>query len=138
MKIKQLLSLGITCLSLISIAHADETELGKIMDEVNDIFKTVKKDATLDNNGKAELVRKAASLYIDSVKHLPTDIQYLYKTDADKEVAFADYKAMIGTSYSHLCLLEVAYLKNDEEAIEQAWSAIKDSKKKGHKKYIDE
>ncbi|GEM_PF-3511358 len=138
MNIKQFFTLGVTCLSLCSLSYAEETELGLIMDEVNSIFKQIKRDATLDNNGKAELVRKAAALYIDSTKHIPTDIQYLFKTDLDKAVAIADYKAMISASYSHLCLLEIAYLKNDEEAIDKAWSDIKASKKKGHKTYIDE
>ena len=138
MTIKHLITLSLTCLSLGALCHAEEQKLDTLMDEVNDIFKQIRKDSSLDNPARAELIKKAAELYIDSVKHLPNDIQYLFKTDLDRQVAFANYKAQIGTSYSLLCELEAAYLKNDSDAIDAIWGKIKLARKKGHKEFIDE
>jgi len=138
MNFKQFFTLSFFFISLYSLSYADDTELGVIMDEVNGILKKIARDESLDNPARAQLAKEAAELYINSLKHKPADIEFLFKTDLERAIAIADYKAMIGLSYAHLCSLEIAYLKNDEAAIEQALSDIKASKKKGHKKYIDE
>ena len=52
--------------------------------------------------------------------------------------AIADYRRMMGLSYADLCELELAYLDQDADKVDEVMTKIKAGKKEGHKKYSDD
>jgi predicted negative regulator of RcsB-dependent stress response len=56
----------------------------------------------------------------------------------EKTKAIADYRRMMGLSYANLSELELAYLEEDEEKVDEAMKKVKAGKKEGHKKYSDD
>lgn len=126
------------CLGVVSPLLADEeldTPLAKEMDIVSGSLKKLRKAE--NNAAKAQLMRDAQAATIKSLEYLPD----IFKEEKDKtKIAkmTADFKRLIGLSFSKLSELELAFLNEDEVAAEKILDELKDIKKTGHKAYMKE
>lgn len=116
-------------------AHADdETPLSKEMDELSSTLKSLRKAEGWE--AKAEIARKAQEYCLAGLKYLPRQFKEMPE-GKEKAKATADYKRLTADAYSAICQLEIAFLNEDEDAVDEALSLIKEVKKSGHKKYDD-
>ena len=114
---------------------ADETPLEEEMSVMGKSLKGLRKAKTAED--KVKLIQKAQLATLKSLEYLPMIFKDI-KDDAEKAKATADYKTMVGQSYVKFCQLESAYLEGDEEAADTLLSEIKDLRKAGHRKYIED
>lgn len=125
---------GLMASSLLVLADDDETPLGEQMSEISSSLKGLRKAESWE--AKAELAREAQKACIASLEYLPKIFADI-SDEKEKAKATADYKRLIADSLSALCQLEVAFLAEDQDAVDEAMSLIKGVKKEGHKKYED-
>ena len=119
--------------------HADEdTPLEEKMEEVSDNLKGLRK-ATKDKDFATclELVRDAQSKLLECFAYTPSLIEKMPE-GKEKAMATANYKKTLAASYRTLCDLELAYISEDLDKIDDANDAVKKSRKTGHKEFIEE
>ncbi len=122
-------------LSFGSVAHADDTPLAEKMDEAGGALKLLRRAKS--NEEAIKLVRQAQTELLASIAYIPELVEAM-PDGAAKEVEIIEYKKMIADSYKALCDLEIAYLSDDQDKIDDAMSAVKASRKKGHQRFIEE
>lgn len=114
----------------------DETPLAKKMDEVSGSLKMLRR--AKDDYAKClELVREAQKGMLECFQYVPVIIEKMPE-GKEKQVAMANYKKTLAASYQTLCDLEVAYLSEDVDKIDDAMDLVKKSRKDGHEEYIEE
>lgn len=119
-----------------SFADDDETPLAKKMDEVSKSLKLLRR-AKDDYAKGLELVRAAQTQMLECFPYVPALIEKMPE-GKEKDIALANYKMTLAASYQTLCGLEVAYLSEDEDQIDDAMDLVKKSRKDGHEEYIEE
>ena len=124
-----------TCLAaLVLPAIADDTELGKKMDELNDHYKSIRREE--DPAKGAVSAREAQKLIAASLDMEPAMLASV-KGPA-KENALAMYRQLMGESYVLLCKIEQAYLAKDMDKAAALYAELKELRKQGHDKFIEE
>lgn len=121
-------------------AHADsedETPLAKTMEESSEAIKELRKIDKNDWKSGADLARKAADGIRKGMEFIPWLVEQMPE-GLEKTKAIADYRRMMGLSYADLCELELAYLDQDADKVDEVMTKIKAGKKEGHKKYSDD
>lgn len=119
-----------------SVAFADETPLAEKMDEVSGSLKGLRRAG--DNYGKAlELVRAAQKAILECFAFSPEMIEKMPE-GKEKATALANYKKTLAASYQTFCDLELAYLSEDQDKIDDAKDLVKKSRKTGHQEFIEE
>jgi metal-responsive CopG/Arc/MetJ family transcriptional regulator len=58
--------------------------------------------------------------------------------EAEQAKASAEYRKMMGTLISTLADMEIAFLDGDMEKVKEIVSALRESKKAGHDKFMEE
>lgn len=129
-------SAAIVTMSAMSVVVADETPLAKEMSETSSALKSLRKIAKDDYSGGAAAARKAHEHFLKGMAYTARMIEDM-AAGPNKVKALADQRRLNGLAYAALCELEMAYLAEDEEAIDVAMTKVKKVKKEGHKKYED-
>ncbi len=133
--IKTLALASVMGLGMLAPVYAEEeTPLDKEMSVISSSLKKLRKAETTED--KVALMHTAQEAAIKALKYLPRIFKDI-TDEAEKAKATADYKKMSGQVYVKLCELEMAYLAEDEEKVDEIKDQIKDLKKEGHQKYTD-
>ena len=113
---------------------ADDTPLAKEMDELSGSLKGLRKAKTVED--KVKLVQAAQEATLKSIAYKP--VVFAEITDEKKKaLAWADYKRLIGVTYTKLSELEQAYLEGNDERASELRRELKQVKKEAHKKYTE-
>lgn len=116
-------------------ASADDTELGKKMDELNDHYKSIRREE--DPAKGAVSAREAQKLVAASLHLVPAMVAEMKDSPA-KENALALYRQMMGESYVLLCKIEQAYLAKDMDKAAALYAELKAMRKSGHDKFMED
>lgn len=130
-----LLLVGSVLTSGVSFAD-EETPLAEKMDEVSGALKNLRR-AKDDYSKCLELVREAQSKLIECFQYVPAMLEKM-PDGKEKAEAHANYKKTLASSYQALCDLEIAYLSEDIDKIDDAMDTVKSSRKDGHEVFIEE
>lgn len=123
--------------SLVLPLSADnkETPLGKQMESFNDSFKAFRKES--DPAKCAALAREAQAVVVKTLTETP-DLVKKMPDGPDKAKAAAEYRKMMGKVYVSLCELEGAYLSGNMEEAGKILGSMREMKKAGHDKFMEE
>jgi len=118
-----------------AFAEDETTQLGKHMDELSGLLKSLRKVEGFDE--KAAVVRQAQE---ELIKCFPLVPELTEKTEdpALKAAQVAEYKKLLAKNYMLLCDYELAFLSKDEEKADEIYDLLKKVKKDGHTNYIEE
>ncbi len=114
---------------------ADDTPLAKQMEEFNDAYKAMRRET--DPQKGAALAREAQQSVAKTLGEIP-DMLTKMPDGPDKAKAAAEYRKMIGQVYVALCEIEQAFLDGKTEAATEIITSLKDLKKSGHDKFMEE
>lgn len=117
------------------ISAAEDSPLAKQMESVDDSYKAMRKE-TNAAKGASE-ARKAQQALIKTMGETPNLVAKMPAGPA-KELAAAEYRKMIGQAYVALCEMEEAFLKGKPEEVAKITAALKELKKVGHGKFMEE
>jgi hypothetical protein len=135
---KQLFLLGcLTGLMLVSVraAEKEETPLGKQMEALDTAFKGFRRET--DPVKGAAQAREAQQAALHSALEIPEMLKAMPEGPA-KAMALVEYHKMLGKLYVTLCEVEEAFLKGKVEEVAKIVASIKEMKKTGHDKFIEE
>jgi len=131
-----------TCLILTTLlaafilpASADDTELGKKMEDLNDHYKSIRREE--DPAKGAASARAAQKLIAASLELMPEMVSKMPEGQA-KANALATYRQMMGEAYVLMCKVEQAYLAKDVAKAKALYDELKQAKSAGHDKFIEE
>jgi len=136
MKMKLLIS-GIAATMLFTLpamAEEEETALGKQMEAMNDAYKAMRRET--DPAKGAALAREAQEAMVKAIMETPELVKAM--PEADQPKASAEYRKMIGLLISTLADMELAFLSNDMDKVQEIVKAMRDSKKEGHDKFMED
>lgn len=124
------------CLSQPLVGQEDkkETPLGKQMEAMNDAYKAIKKEA--DPVKGAALARTAQDALLKSLSETPKVVAEL--PEADRAKATANYRTMIAKAFVSFSEIEEAFLAKDLEKVKTLAEGLREMKKAGHDKYMDD
>ena len=114
---------------------ADDTELGKKMDELNDHYKSIRRE---DDPAKGAVSAREAQKLIAASLNLTPDMLSKMPDGPAKENALASYRQLMGEAYVLMCKIEQAYLAKDVDKAKALYEELKGMKKDGHDKFIEE
>ena len=118
------------------VGSADDTPLAEKMDEVSGSLKMLRRAG--DDYAKAlGLVQQAQKQLLETFAFVPAIIEKM-PDGKEKQLAMANYKKTLAASYQTLCDLEIAYLSEDIDKIDDAMDLVKKSRKDGHEEFIEE
>ena len=118
-------------------ADDDEmTPLAKEMDEIAGALKGLRRLKRSPDRwtASAEAIRKVLPNAEKCIPMVPREIEAL-PDGPEKTKALADSRRYMGMMYVALCELELAFLNEDEDAVEAAIDKCNDIKKESHDKY---
>lgn len=116
-------------------AAADDTPLAKQMEILNDAYKAIKKEQ--DPAKGAALAKEAQDAMVKAILELPEMVKAMPE-GPDKAKASAEYRKMMGTLISALADMELAFHNKDLEKVKTIVEQLRESKKQGHDKFMDE
>lgn len=120
---------------LLFAADEEESTLHGKMEEVNRSLKLLRRAG--DDYGKAaELVQQAQVVMLECF-HLVPELVENMPEGKEKAVAMANYRKLMAESYKKLCDLELAYLSEDLDRIDDVLDEVKGSRKNGHQEFIE-
>ncbi len=120
------------------LAMADDTELAKQMEIMQDELKKLRKSikepaenaASLETLGKLQLATVASKgLPPAMAKNVP---------EAERAKFLAGYRKDMAALLEHLCKIEVALIDNDNAKAEELFKGLKKIEDDGHEKYSEE
>ncbi len=114
---------------------ADDSPLATQMEVVNDAYKAFRKET--DPAKGAGLAREAQGAVLKAVLEEPEMVKKM-PAGADKDKASAAYRKMMGQLYVSLCEVEEAYLAGDMEKVKELVATLRESKKSGHDRFMEE
>ncbi|MDX1680147.1 MAG: cytochrome b562 [Akkermansiaceae bacterium] len=133
MKFKPLL---LSLIALLAIpALADDTELGKLMDELNDHYKSIRRE---DDPAKGAVSAREAQKLAAQCLLLNPDMVAKMPEGPAKTNALAVYRQMMGESFVILAKIEQAYLARDMDQAKALYDELKALRKEGHNKFVEE
>lgn len=135
MKTRSILLSCALCLTLPLHAEEKETPLGKQMESFNDAFKAFRKES--DPAKGAALARDAQTAVAKGLMELPAMLEKMPDGPA-KAKAAAEYRKMMGKVYVALCEVEEAFLAGKTDKVAEIANSLKDMKKAGHDKFIED
>jgi soluble cytochrome b562 len=133
MKTRLILTLFAACLLL--PATADESPLALQMEAMNDAYKAFRKET--DPAKGSALAREAQVAVAKGLSELPELVSKM-PDGPDKAKASAEYRRMMGTLYVAMCEVEVAFLDGKVEKVAEIVEQLKDLKKTGHNKFMED
>ena len=135
MKMKLLL-IGITATMMFTLPAMAEEEnaLGQQMEAMNDAYKAMRRET--DPAKGAALAREAQEAMVKALMETPELVKAM--PEADQPKASAEYRKMIAHLISTLADMELAFLSNDMAKVQEIVKAMRDSKKEGHNKFMED
>jgi soluble cytochrome b562 len=128
-----ILTLFAACLLL--PATADESPLATQMENLNDAYKAFRRET--DPAKGAALAREAQQAAVKGLGEIPTMVASM-PDGPDKAKASAEYRRMMGTLFVALCEVELAFLDGKVEKVAEIVNQLKDLKKTGHEKFMED
>ncbi len=122
-------------LMFVQPSMADDTPLAKQMEAMNDAYKAMRRET--DPAKGAALAREAQDAMIKGVVELPEMVKGMPE-GADKAKASAEYRKMMGSLIATLADMELAFLNNDTAKVKEIVESMRDMKKQGHDKFMEE
>lgn len=113
----------------------DETPLGKQMDAMNDAYKAMRRET--DGAKGAALAREAQDAMVKAITETPELVKAM-PDGPDKAKASAEFRKMLGSLISTLADMELAFLDGDMEKVKAIVGTMRDAKKEGHDKFMEE
>ncbi|MCE2959103.1 MAG: cytochrome b562 [Akkermansiaceae bacterium] len=135
MKSKFLIAACAASMLFVIPANADDTPLAKQMEILNDAYKAIKKEQ--DPAKGAAFAKEAQDAMIKAIVELPEMVKAMPE-GPDKAKASAEYRKMMGTLISALADMELAFHNKDLEKVKTIVEQLRESKKQGHDKFMDE
>jgi len=135
---KRLLLLGCAVGLLMTPARAvdeKQTALHDQMEAMNDAFKAFRRET--DSVKGATQAREAQMAAIKSAAEIPELVKAMPE-GPDKAKAQVAYRKMIGKLLVTLCEVEEAFLNGKIEEVAKIVDALKEMKKAGHDKFMEE
>lgn len=132
---KTIPTLLIVALGYAGAVRADDTPLGKQMEEFNDAYKAFRKEK--DPAKGAELAREAQGALVKSFALEPEMVSKM-PDGPEKSKALAAYRGMIAKTLATLCEVESAFLDGKVDQVAELVDALKDQKKTGHDRFMEE
>jgi len=120
-----------------TVAEEEMTELGKHMDELSGLLKSIRKYEDDQWNEKAGVVREAQEALLKCFPLIPAMTEKVKDPEA-RALQVADYKRLLAENYALLCQYEIAFLKKDEDLADDLYRELKSIKKEGHTGYIED
>jgi hypothetical protein len=114
---------------------ADDTPLSEQMEVMNDAYKAMRRET--DPAKGAELARKAQDAMVKGIVELPEMIVGMLD-GPEKAKASAEYRKMMGNLIATLADMELAFLNNDMAKVKEIVESMRDIKKQGHDKFMEE
>ena len=135
MKTKFFISAIAASLMFVVPASADDTPLAEQMDAMNDAYKAMRR---LDDMSKGPaLAREAQDAMIKAITETPQMLKAM-PDGPEKAKASAHYRLMMGQLIATLAELELAFLDGDKAKVDEVIGKMKDSKKEGHDKFMED
>ena len=134
MKFQLIMMSCAACLVLPLFAEED-TPLGKQMESFNDAYKVFRKET--DPAKGAAAAREAQQAVIKGLAETPAMLVKMPEGPA-KAKAAAEYRKMLGKVFVSLCEVEEAFLAGKIDDVAKIVATLKDMKKEGHDKFIEE
>ncbi len=125
---------GLAALALLplDLRAAEDTELHKQMEAMNDAYKALRKET--DPAKGAALAHEAQTWAIKSTLEVPQMVKDM--TDpAEKAKAEVSYRKMMAKMIISLCEVEEAFQAGNLDKVAEIVEALKDEKKEGHDKF---
>jgi hypothetical protein len=125
------------CAALVAapVLMADDTPLAKQMEAMNDAYKAFRKET--DPAKGAALAREAQAAVVKSLSESPAMLAKMPE-GPDKAKASAAYRKMMGQLYVTLCEVEEAFLTGNTAEVAKLVEAMKEMKKSGHDKFMED
>jgi hypothetical protein len=114
---------------------ADESPLAKQMDVMNDAYKAMRRET--DPAKGAELARTAQDAMVKGIVELPEMVKAM-PDGPDKAKASASYRKMMAGLIGTLADMELAFLNNDMAKVKEIVESMRDIKKEGHDKFMED
>lgn len=118
-----------------SAEEKPKTALGKQMESMNDAFKGFRRET--DPAKGAAQAREAQQAALKAATEIPELVKAMPE-GPEKTKAMAEYHKMIGKLYVTLCEVEEAFLNGKIDEVAKIVGSIKEMKKTGHDKFIEE
>jgi soluble cytochrome b562 len=117
---------------------AEDTELAKHMEEIQDNLKKLRKTVKdpAQNKDSLEVLSKIQAATVASKALPPKKAEG--KPEAEKAKFIAAYRKDMVALLDHLGKIELALLDNDNAKAEELFKGLKKSEDDGHEKYSDE
>ncbi len=117
-----------------TMADDDDTPLAKQMEAMNDAYKAMRRET--DPAKGAALAREAQDAMLLAIKETPDLVKAMPEVEQPK--ASAEYRKMMGSLIATLADMEIAFLDGDMEKVKEIVSAMRESKKEGHDKFMED
>ena len=117
----------------------EETPLAEAMDEMSGSLKALRRLARDPDrwSKSAESVRNGAAACIKAMAYMPAQIEKM-PAGPEKAKAEADSRRLMGLTLAAYSELELAFLAEDEDKVEEIIDKLKDLKKESHERYNKE
>jgi soluble cytochrome b562 len=136
MKIQLILISCASCLVLPVFAQdKEDTPLGKQMDAFNSAYKAFRKETDMAKG--ATQARDAQQAVIKGLGEIPAMLAKVPDGPA-KAKAAAEFRKMMGKALVTLCEIEEAFLSGKADDVAKGVATLKEMKKAGHDKFIEE
>jgi hypothetical protein len=135
MKTKFLIATCAASLVFVLPSSADDTPLAKQMDVMNDAYKAMRREQ--DPVKGAALAREAQDAMVKAITETPEMVKAM-PDGPDKAKASAAYRQMMGKLISTFAEMELAFLNSDMDKVKAIVDQIRDAKKEGHDKFMEE
>lgn len=135
MKLKAIMTACVVCLAAPVFAEEEQTPLGRQMESFNDTYKAFRKET--DPAKGAALAREAQDAVAKGLGETPAMLKKM-PDGPEKAKAAAEYRKMMGKVYVVLCEVEEAFLAGNLGEVEKLITALKEMKKAGHDKFVEE
>lgn len=113
----------------------EDSALAIQMEIMNDAYKAMRREE--DPAKGAALAREAQDAMVKAIVETPELVQAM-PDGPEKAKASAEYRKMMGSLISTLAEMELAFLDGDMDKVKEVVSAMRDSKKEGHDKFMED
>jgi len=135
MKTKLILaSFAATLMIAMPVMADDDTPLAKNMEVVNDAYKAMRRET--DPAKGAALAREAQDAVLKAITETPKLVKGL--PEGEQARATAEYRKMTALLIVTFAEMEIAFLDGDMDKVKELVTKIRESKKAGHEKFMEE
>ncbi len=120
------------------IASADDTELAKQMEAMDDDLKKLRKSLKVpaENAASLETLTRLQQVTVSCKALIPAMAAEM--PEADKAKFVAGYRKDMALLLTHLCQIETAVIDGDNAKAEELFKGLKKIEDDGHEKYSEE